>query len=447
MNTPTDFDLPPLESLVLDDQENKSFFVDKQVFTDPRIFELEMERIFESSWVFLCHESLIPNNNDYYTTTIGRRPILVTRDDEGTLNAFMNACAHRGAQLCRTERGNQKFITCPYHGWVFDSAGNCVDIRDQQKGNYTRRFEDDGHKLKSLARLESYRGFVFGSLSDVAPTLVEHLAEARHFIDLVIDQTDEGQEVVPGSSKYVHVGNWKMQPENGIDGYHALATHGNYFKMIATSAQRHAKGVDKDLKRPFTEMTLSGDSGWYDLGNGHTVMWLTFPKPENRPIFSRYEALKEKHGEGRAKWMVERLRNVVIYPNLLLMEHISTQIRVIQPRSVDQTAVKIYCLGTRGESQQERTLRIRQYEDFYNASGLATPDDLVNFDACHAGYRGGDGEWVDGYARGMENLVTQPDRFADEMGIKPLAGGADAEDETLLVGQHRQWHKLMQKQN
>ncbi|MBV1961131.1 MAG: aromatic ring-hydroxylating dioxygenase subunit alpha [Immundisolibacteraceae bacterium] len=443
MNSPIDMELPPLESLIQDDEKAGSFFVDKRNFTDPQIFDLEMEKIFESTWVFLCHESLIPENNDYYSTKIGRRPILVTRDDAGGINAFINACSHRGAQLCRTERGNEKFLTCPYHGWVFNSAGECVDVRDQQKGNYTKRFKDDGHSLKSLAKVESYRGFVFGSLSDDVPTLVDHLAEARHFIDLVVDQTDEGQEVIPGGSKYVHVGNWKMQPENGIDGYHALATHGNYFKLIATAPQRHAKEGAEDLKRPFDDRILIGESGWYDLKNGHAVMWITFPMPENRPIFSRYEELKEKFGEGRAKWMVERQRNVVIYPNLLLMEHISTQIRVVQPRSADETAVQIYCLGTKGESQQERTLRIRQYEDFYNASGLATPDDLVNFDACHAGFVGGDGELVDGYARGMENLVPQPDYAAKELGINPAAGGADAEDETLMVGQHRQWLKLM----
>lgn len=444
MNTPIDVDLPPLESLIRDEPENKAFFVDKRNFTDPRIFELEMERIFESTWIFLCHESLIPNPNDYYSTVMGRRPVLITRSEDGSINAFINACSHRGAQLCRTERGNSKFLTCPYHGWVFDSSGNCVDVRDQQKGNYTQRFLEDGHPLRSLAHVESYRGFVFGSLGEDVPALVDHLAEARHFIDLIVDQTDEGQEVIPGSSRYVHTGNWKMQPENGIDGYHALVTHGNYFKMIATAAQRHARDADPEaLKRPFNDQVLIGESGWYDLGNGHTVMWITFPRPENRPIFSRYEELKQKYGEGRAKWMVERQRNVLIYPNLLLMEHISTQIRVIQPRSADETAVKIYCLGTKGESQHERTLRIRQYEDFYNASGLATPDDLVNFDACHAGFIGGDGEWVDGYARGMENMVPQPDTAAQEMQIDPIAGGADAEDETLMVGQHRQWRKLM----
>ncbi|MEL0083430.1 MAG: aromatic ring-hydroxylating dioxygenase subunit alpha, partial [Gammaproteobacteria bacterium] len=395
--------------------------------------------------VFLCHESLIPENNDYYSTKIGRRPILVTRDDQGQINAFINACSHRGAQLVRTDRGNQKFLTCPYHGWVFDSAGRCVDVRDQDRGHYTQRFKDDDHALRALAHVESYRGFVFGSLSEQASSLVEHLAEARHFIDLIIDQTDEGQEVIPGASRYVHVGNWKMQPENGIDGYHAMATHGNYFKLIATAPVRHAKDKEaaKQLKRPFDEKALMGKSGWYDLGNGHTVMWLTFPMPENRPIYSRYQELIDKHGEGRAKWMVERQRNLVIYPNLLLMEHVSTQIRVIQPRSADETAVQIYCLGTKGESQAERTLRIRQYEDFYNASGLATPDDLVNFDACHAGFLGGEGEMVDGYARGMDNLVEQPDYAAKELGITPVAGGEDAEDETLMVGQHRQWLKLM----
>ncbi|HAC33170.1 MAG TPA: benzoate 1,2-dioxygenase large subunit, partial [Gammaproteobacteria bacterium] len=110
-----------------------------------------MERIFESTWIFLCHESLIPNPNDYYSTVMGRRPVLITRSEDGSINAFINACSHRGAQLCRTERGNSKFLTCPYHGWVFDSSGNCVDVRDQQKGNYTQRFLEDGHPLRSLA--------------------------------------------------------------------------------------------------------------------------------------------------------------------------------------------------------------------------------------------------------------------------------------------------------
>ena len=90
-----------LNNAVQDDNENGVFRCRRDIFTNADLYELEMKHIFESNWVYLAHESQIPNNNDYYTTWIGRQPIVITRDKAGEVHAVINACAHTGARLCR----------------------------------------------------------------------------------------------------------------------------------------------------------------------------------------------------------------------------------------------------------------------------------------------------------------------------------------------------------
>lgn len=131
------------------------------------------------------------------------------------MHAFLNACPHRGAALCRTAHGNQKFITCPYHGWVFDSAGRNVDIKDQDTGAYPDAFLRANHDLAPVPRVGSYKGFVFASLNADVPDLETHLGNTRPFIDMLAGMGPDGAEVLRGSSTYTYRGNWKMQCENG----------------------------------------------------------------------------------------------------------------------------------------------------------------------------------------------------------------------------------------
>src|SRR6201995_2750487 len=101
----------------------------REAFTDPELFELEMKYIFEGNWIYLAHESQIPNNNDYFTTYMGRQPVFIARNGDGDLNAFINACAHRGAMLCRHKRANKKTFTCPFHGWTFNNSGKLLSVK------------------------------------------------------------------------------------------------------------------------------------------------------------------------------------------------------------------------------------------------------------------------------------------------------------------------------
>ena len=218
-----------LDSAVEDSAKEGTYRVARDIFTDPDIFELEMKHIFEGNWIYLAHESQIPNKNDYFTTYIGRQPIFIARSGDGELNAFVNACSHRGAMLCRFKRGNRVIFTCPFHGWTFTNSGKLLKVKNPEGAGYPECFDNDGsHDLTKVARFESYRGFLFGSLNpDVAP-LLDHLGEAAKIIDLIVDQSPEGLEVLRGASTYVYDGNWKLQTENGADGYHVTSVHWNY---------------------------------------------------------------------------------------------------------------------------------------------------------------------------------------------------------------------------
>jgi benzoate/toluate 1,2-dioxygenase alpha subunit len=429
-------------SYVIDRPEVGLFTVDRTIFTDPSIFELEMKNIFESTWVYLAHESQLPRPNDFFATSIGHQPVVVIRDGRGKVHCFLNSCPHRGATVCRTQRGRHAVIVCPYHGWSFASDGKLINIKDYKSGAYPEHFEQEDHGLVPIAKLASYRGFIFGSLNPEVPPLEDHLASARTFIDLLADQSIDGLEVLGGHSTYIHKGNWKLQLENGVDGYHANVVHASYFRILDRRAREEREvvaGVRGVLSRR--------EDGTYDLGNGHTLLWATVGRPQDRPLFERREELLQRVGEVRTEWMINRIRNLLLYPNVFLMDQTSSQIRVIEPLAVDRTRVRIYCIAPVGESASARERRLRQFEDFFNASGMATPDDLTEFEACHEGFQARAIRWQQGYDRGIKRTLRGPDKLAKQLGFTPASSNSRFDDEVLYHGQYRRWLELMNHSN
>ena len=431
-----------LNSLLEEDQEKGLYRCKREMFTDAELFELEMKHIFEGNWIYLAHESQIAEKNDYYTVTMGRQPVFIARNRAGELNAFINSCSHRGATLCRFKHGNKATYTCPFHGWTFDTNGKLLKVKDPLEAGYPDSFNCDGsHDLTKIARFESYRGFLFGSLNaDVVP-LVEHLGESAKIIDMIVDQSPEGLEVVRGSSTYVFEGNWKLQAENGADGYHVTATHWNY---AATQGNRKEKDAGDDIRAMSAGGWAKKGGGFYSFENGHLLLWTRWDNPEDRPLHERRDQLVQEFGAARADWMIQNSRNLCLYPNLYLMDQFSSQLRIARPISVDKTEVTIYCIAPKGESAEARAHRIRQYEDFFNVSGMATPDDLEEFRACQEGFQARALPWND-MSRGAKHWIDGADEAAKEIQLKPLMSGARAEDEGLFVLQHRHWLASMKK--
>ncbi len=430
-----------LQAYIVDNPQQGLFTVDRALFSDPELFELELKYIFEGTWVYLAHESQVSRPHDFYTTSIGRQPVILMRNQAGEIGGFLNACPHRGATVCLVKRGNQKVLTCPYHGWSFNTNGALVGVKDHATGAYPEAFERLDHGLTRIPRLVNYRGFLFGSLNPAVAELETHLGEARIFIDLIADQAPHGWEVVKGSTDYTYAGNWKLQAENGVDGYHFDIVHRTFLGVIQ---RRMAAG--KDTVRAVDAQRLGTPeiaNGCYDLGHGHTLLWTDYPNPQDRPLYERRGEIAAQWGEVRARWMMERVRNLLIYPNVFFMDQASTQLRVIHPLAVDKTRVSTYCIAPVGESAAARAHRLRQYEDFFNASGVGTPDDLAAFEACQRGYRGRLVRWQQGYMRGVRRMTLGADAEAQALGLRPYSSTHDFRDETIYHGQYRHWLKCM----
>ena len=223
---------------MIDDRPDEGFFrVDRDIYLDPDVFEAELKAIFESDWIFLCHESQVKDPGDYFAAYLGRQPVFVHRQEDGGLKGFLNACSHRGAILTPTAQGNAKTITCRFHGWTYKCSGECIRIKEEE-GGYGADFDRSVYDLTEIGAIGSYKGFVFGSLSDDVQPLEDFLGESKFFIDFVADQSAAGLEVLPGSQKYIVGGNWKMSTENAVDGYHTSTVHRIF---ASTVKQREAR--------------------------------------------------------------------------------------------------------------------------------------------------------------------------------------------------------------
>ena len=406
-----------------------------------------MQREWDHMWTRVWHiagrENQLPDPGDYIVHDFMHESVVIARQKDGSLKGFYNACAHRGSALVATERGNRKALVCPYHGWTFDNHGRNVHIKDHPSGGYGEGFAAASHDLTPIARTESYRGFIWGSLQAAVPPLAEFLGAARGFIDLLADQSADGLEVLKGSATYRFRGNWKLQAENGVDGYHFGIVHQNYVRVLQhRGARARRTGEDEKLRAGFDRERWGAETGWYDLGHGHAAIWLNIIDPPGRPLWERREELVGRIGQARADWLLMRQRNLFLFPNVQLMDQNSTQIRVFRPIAPDLTEVRIHCFAPRGESAAARELRIRQYEDFFNASGMATPDDLAVFESVQAGCAA-NGTMRQSFDRGLGRPDLPDARHVVPLGVTAVAAGSDVQDENLYAGMYREWSRLM----
>lgn len=432
---------PDIESLLDDRVDEGIFRVHRDAFLSPEVFDLEIERIFESNWVYVGHESQVPNPHDFITTNIGRQPVLVTRDAEGGLNAFLNSCRHRGMMVTTQRSGSRRTHTCRYHGWVYDSAGRNINISQRELGRYSAAFDQENHDLVPVAKFGNYRGFLFASLSPNVPTLDEHLGEARVFLDLIVDQAPNGLEFVPGSTAYTFNGNWKLQIENGLDMYHFSHVHVSYVELL----QRREKSAA--LGGPPPSPSDEGEQGTFSFGRGHAVMWRSKSRASKELLEHRAATFGANMSETMLRWSTYG-RNLTIFPNLQIVDNLtSMMLRVINPLSPDCTEMQTRCLAPVGESPTDRTFRIRDYEDFFNPSGLATPDDNVVYEHSQAGLNARAAGWTAGYARGIDRTgLPETSPYAKELNLTAsewIHGPRSMGDETCFHDAYREWKRLL----
>lgn len=389
-----------LSNLVHSDDAAGVFRVARRAFTDPSVFEAERAQIFDHCWLYLGHSSELPKKGSFVTRSVGGRNLIFNRDAGGEVHAFINACPHRGATVMREASGNAKNFTCSYHGWVFGADGRMRDLPGIE--SYAEGFGRGGEAdLVPVPQLASYRDFWFVNFDAKAVSLDEYLADAKEYLDLVADQSETGMEIISGTQEYAIRANWKLLVENSFDGYHAVSTHATYFDYL------------KNMNGVLAQSNVVGFAR--DLGNGHAVVeysapwgrpvanWVPAWGEETKPeIDALYDKLAAKHGTERANRIAKNSRNLLIFPNLMIVDVMAVTLRTFYPKAPDYNEVTAWAIGPSEESGWLRKNRLHSFLEFLGPGGFATPDDVEMLEQCQRGYANQkEAGWND-ISRGMQ---------------------------------------------
>lgn len=201
-----------------------------ELFGSEALHQYELQKLFAQVWSFVAFESEIPHPGDFVLRRIGNDRFIVVRGDDGEVRVMLDRCSHRGAHVCRADKGNANDFTCPYHGWTYNNRGELmgVPLMRQAYG----QFDKSEWGLRVLPRTESLHGFIFASLQEVGPTLEEWLGDARWYLDAVFGCFDGPMEVVGEPQRWVLDSNWKAGSDNFVgDDYHTVALHRSMFDV------------------------------------------------------------------------------------------------------------------------------------------------------------------------------------------------------------------------
>jgi phenylpropionate dioxygenase-like ring-hydroxylating dioxygenase large terminal subunit len=407
--------------------------VHRSLYTDPAIFDLEMVRIFGGTWVFLVHETEIPNANDFKCVNIGKRPVIVTRTPEGEIRALLNRCTHRGTLVCAEHQGNAKHFQCPYHGWSFSSRGELLTVT--YADGYGPGFDKAAHNLGRFPRVESYRGYVFGSLNPDVEPLTEWIGPAKNMLDWSIDRLSTPGARVVRSSTMVYHGNWKLQNDNNGDMYHVPYTHKSVGVM---TNERHGagKGLDhfRGDRNPMYVAYYGHGHKCIDQRPSIASVW-----DRARPVPGRETyagALEERLGRDKAREYLDMTGragiNLILYPNLLIAG--AGSFNVFEPVAFDKTIVHSYGVMLEDAPAEVNALKSRFLEDF---AGFGYRDDNEIFERIQQGLANiPEMEWVD-FSKGLgtEREVVNADGS--------ITGNVS--DETGIRGAYTWWKELMRR--
>jgi phenylpropionate dioxygenase-like ring-hydroxylating dioxygenase large terminal subunit len=336
--------------------------VSRIIFYDKDIHELELEKIFLKSWLFICHESQLKNVGDYITTYMGEDPVIAVKDSNGKIRVFLNACRHRGMKLCREDFGNTKFFKCPYHGWTFDINGKLIGV-PRIKTAYLDKLDTEKWGLIEVKNVINYKGFIWASWEPVK-SFEEYLGGMKFYLDLFIERFDNNIEIYGGIQKWIIPTNWKIPAENFIgDSYHAPITHESTVKL--------------GLRPPYSDQDFelyAGNGHGFGAQLGGTGKGVISNKNYYKLLTEGINKLARKYGEFVKNIMP--MGHVTIFPNFSILDlYPYTFIRVWHPKGPEMTEVYGGLLVDSRLSENDKMEIFTHYITEFGPAGIFDQDD------------------------------------------------------------------------
>lgn len=370
------------------------------IYFDPQVYRREHARVFEEGWVPVGHADMVRSPGDYVTNYLGEVPVIVVRDRGGTVRVLVNKCRHRGNQVCLFDRGNVRGFTCSYHGWAYGTDGRLISVPEEQQF-YHGALEKDKWGLQE-ARLASFCGLLFATLSGDAPALEEWLGEdvrwwLRYF---VLAEPVGGLEALPGWHRYESPANWKLIAENFIgDNYHFAHTHTSWIRV------RHAF-QEQGIRTPMTTAPHSAlhGSAKYSLTAGYRAgapLGLGAMLTDSKVLQERDIEDARVLGKEAVEWVRDRndrmskalaeyeprpdsFVNGLLFPNLGLMGYMSPMMGKhfmwFHPRGPERHEIWQWTMVEREAPEAVKELAVQRVYQGQHMAGVIAPDDVENFE-------------------------------------------------------------------
>lgn len=378
------------KSYIVDDLSRKVFLLDRITYVSEEILTQEVSRIFARCWIYVGHASELKQPGDFQTRNVAGRPVIFCRTQTGEIRCFLNTCRHRGAMVCTERTGNTKLFRCIYHGWSYGTDGRLAGLPGEDA--YSGEFNREQLGLSSPPRFESYRDFWFMCLDPDAPSLIDYLAGATEYIDLVIDQSPSGRmQIISGTQEYDVAANWKLLVENSVDDYHLPTTHSTWLKFMMNSGVKIQAPTQKGQLLPSHGRAIALGNGHFTTDNQNfrgrpVAAWIPlYGEAARSQIAAIREELVQRLGSERATRVAETNRNLVIFPNLVINDGSSVTVRTFYPNGAGRMHVTAWALGTAEEDEAARARRLDAFLTFYGPGGFATPDDVEALELVQQG--------------------------------------------------------------
>ncbi|MBL0423040.1 Rieske 2Fe-2S domain-containing protein [Ramlibacter sp. AW1] len=337
--------------------------VDRRLFVEDSVYRLEQERIFARCWLYVGHESELQGNGAFITTTMGEDPVIVVRDLAGRLRAFLNSCSHRGAKVCRADKGVTKTFRCPYHSWTFSTEGQLISV-PRQSSVYGEGFDRSLLGLREVPHVDTIGGMIFACWDPAAPPLRDYLGDMTFYLDLMLTRMEGGTEAIGGVHKWTIDVNWKIPSENFAgDHYHVPSTHG--------------AGVEMGYRSPLT------NNGYcIQTGNGHSIGSERGGAQQGKAVQTGYEdfmadmraQLVARYGEAASAFTPIGVGT--LFPNFSFLDSARFRsFRVWHPRGVDKIEVYSWCIVDKAMPAELKAAVRKQYSLAFGPGGIFEQDD------------------------------------------------------------------------
>ncbi len=370
--------------------------VDRACYTDPAIFALETERIFERAWLCVAHESEFKQPGDFRTSEIAGQPVIAIMGKDRQIRVLYNSCRHRGSTLSEDPEGNCAELRCPYHHWTYGLAGELISVPRVE--GFGKGFRQQDHGLRPVAKQVTYFGLIFASLNESAEAFQDYIGPAREYLDYVLTYDGKNQTVI-GYFDYSFKANWKLLVENTMDDYHAEYLHGGAFaqrvSLFDMPDATTGGGAVEGTRHP---MQLGIHGGLQQQEHAHTLRY-----QQHRP----------------------RRTYIGVFPSLMALYHPVwdvTGLRLVRPVAVDRTQVLTYCIGPADASDERRRGMAERFNFSWGPGGRVGVDDVAILERVQHGLaarRGGPVMFTRGVHRGSGDIGEA----ADEHSVRGLWNG------------------------